>query len=322
MNLSHIRQEAASRLQEDGGGFRKLVLIHTAVTAGVSLLLMLVSWSTQYIAPEGGLSNMGTQDLLSTCQILLQLICMIAIPFWDAGLIYCALGLTRNIHTGADGLTEGFRRWSPIASSLGIRGVIYFAVSTVCSFASSLLLSYLPLPQSIIQELTEFAEAPVFPLSSGVQMVMIVYILVYCINLCVLLIPRLYLHRQVVYRIMDDRSCGGLQAVLHSRMLMKGQRLKLLRMDLSFWWFYLLELVISGISVAHLLLPELGIQLPMSDELAAWVFPIAALLGQLGLYYLAKPKLVVSYALFYQSVLEESQKEPEPPKPKRMPWSY
>lgn len=322
MNLSQIRQEAAHRLRENGDGFAKLVLIHTAVTAGVSLLLMIVTWFSQYIAPEGGLSNMGTQTLLSTGQTLLQLLSMIAVPFWDAGLIFCTLRLLQGRSNTPGTLTEGFRRWGPVAASLGIRGLIYFLTTMVCSFVSSIFLSCLPLPPSVLEELTAFVEAPSLPLSSGVRIFLVLYLVIYGASLCVLLIPKLYQHRLVAYKIMDDEPCGGPQAVLHSRILMKGNRRKLLLLDLSFWWFYLLQLGISIFSTGNLILPEMGITLPMSAEVAAWVFPIAALLVRLALFWFAKPKLAVSYGLFYQKVYAESLKEPEPPKPKRMPWKY
>ena len=70
MTLSQLRLEASLRLQKDQRGFSKLVLINVVITAGSSLLLMLVSWLSQYIAPEGGLSNMGTQTMLATLRTL------------------------------------------------------------------------------------------------------------------------------------------------------------------------------------------------------------------------------------------------------------
>ena len=322
MNISQIRQDARRCLQEGGDGFSKLVLIHAAITAGISVLLMLVNWLSQYIAPEGGLSNMDTQSLLSTGQILLQLITMIAVPFWDAGLIYCSMQLVRGHRSTANELTEGFRRWGPIASSLVIRALIYFMVSTACSFAASLFLSALPLPTSVINDVTAFMEVPTLPLSSGVRLFLVAYSMIYAVGLCVLLIPKLYLHRQVTYRIMDNEPCTGLQSVLHSRILMKGHRHKLLLLDLSFWWFYLLELGISALSITDLLLYELDIVLPIGPEITAWVFPIFALLARWALHYFVKPKLSISYALFYECVFEESLKEPESPKPQKMPWKY
>ena len=322
MNLSQIRQEASQRLNENKNNFSKLVLINAAVTAGVSLLLMLVSWLSQYIAPEGGLSNMGVQTMIATVQTLLQMVSIMIVPFWDAGLIFCALRLVRKQSNTPATLLEGFRRWGPIASSLLIRGLIYFFTLMACSFASSLLLSLMPMPPTVLDELTAFMEAPALPLTNGVQTLMIIYLVIFCIGLCILLFPKLYLHRQIAYRIMDDESCAGMQAVLHSSMLMKGRRRKLALLDLSFWWFYLLELCISLLPMGNLLLPELGIALPMSPEVSALVFTVISLAARLILYYFAKPKLAVSYALFYQQLSEQSLNEPAPPKPKRKPWRY
>jgi hypothetical protein len=103
---------------------------------------------------------------------------------------------------------------------------------------------------------------------------------------------------------------------------MKGYRRTLFLLDIRFWWFYLLELLICAVAFGDLILPALGIALPFSALTAGWVFPIVALLARLALYWLAKPRMAVTYALFYQQVCEGGHKEPEPAKPKRMPWTY
>ena len=319
MNLSQIRQDADYRLQQNDGSFSKLILFHTAITAGASVLLMLVNWLSQYITPGGGLSNMDAQNLLSTGQVLLQLLITIATPLWEAGLIYCTLQLIKNRSCTADNLPEGFRRWGPVASSLVIRGLIYFAVCIGCYFLTSLVISFIPFSPSILADLAAFIEAPTLPLSDGVRTFLLVLCVAYIASLCVLLIPKLYLHRLVVYRIVDDAPCGGLQAVLHSRILMKGHRKTLLLLDLSFWWFYLLEFCIGLLSIGYLFLSGLGIALPISTKAAAWLFPLSALLARIALYWFAKPKLAISYALFYQEIFEQSLKEPELPQPPQMP---
>lgn len=322
MSLSQIQHDAAQRLKKDGNHFRKLVLIHTAATLALSLLLMLITWLSQFIAPEGGLSNMGTQTLLSTGQTLLQLLSTLVVPFWNAGLIYAVLRFIRNRSSVPVDLTEGFRRWSNIASSLLLQGLIYFATAMACSFVSSLLLSFAPLPPFVYQDLTAFVEAPAFPISSGVRVFLVLYLVVYGAAVCVLLIPKLYLYRLTTYRIMDDEPCTGLQALLHSRQLMKGNRRRLFLLDLRFWWFYLLELVISTLSMGDLIASELGMHLPLSPDVAVWLFPILGMLARLALYWFAKPHMEVTYGLFYEQILAQSMKEPEPPQPKRMPWKY
>lgn len=322
MKLSQLRQEAGKQLQENGNGFSRLILLHTAISAGVSLLLMLITWLSQQWATEGGLGNMGIQTLLTTGQTMLQLINMIAVPFWDAGLIFCSLRLLRRQSNSLYTLAEGFRRWGPIGSSLVIQGLIYFFITMASSLASSFIVSALPLPPSLLDDLTAFVEAPAFPLTDSVKIFLALYMVVYAATLFIFLIPKVYLHRLISYKIMDVEPCSGIQAVMYSRTIMRGHRKKLFLLDLHFWWFYLLELIISIISTGNSILTEFGIPLPINADVALWIFPIAALLMRLVLYYFAKPRLIVSYAVFYQKVSEGSLSEPETPQPKRMPWKY
>lgn len=322
MNLTQIRQEAQQKLQENESTFRKPVLIHAAGIAGVSLLLLLISYLAQSFSTQGGLSNMGTQNLLSTAQTLLQMVNIIALPFWNAGLIFCALRmLRRKEHSGAT-LMEGFRRWGPIAGSLLYRGVIYFLVIMGCYFLSSIAISMLPLPTSLINSLVAFVEKPVFPLSTDVLIYLGICMAVYLISMCVLLIPKMYLHRLSVYQIMDDVPCGGFQSVMRSSYLMKGHRKNLFLLDLSFWWFYLIELLISLLSLGDLILTAFEISLPFSAQTAALLFPILGLLVRLVLYYYAQPILSATYAVFYEKISQEHTNNQAPVDPKPMPWKF
>ena len=315
MNLSQIRQDATKRLQQDQGGFSRLVFIHTAITVGASLLLLLISWLSTSLTPGGGLSNMASQDMLSTIQTMLQFAIAILSPIWEASLIFCALRLIRDQEYTTRDLTAGFRRWGAILGSLILRGLIYFGFSMACYFATSILVSFVPIPASVQKDLLAFVEAPAFPMAASLYYFVAVIGIIFAINLCLVLIPRVYLHRLVEYRIMDQSTCGGLQAILQSRILMKGHRRKLFLLDLSFWWYYLLEGAIAAFSLSYLFIPDLG----MSLEIATWVFTLTSLLAQLALYYYAKPKLAISYALFYQNIFDESTKLPEPPQPQPLP---
>lgn len=313
MNISQIKQEASQRLREDSGNFSKLILIHSSITAGVSLLLTLIGWLFPYITPDGGLSNLETQVMFSTVHTMLQLIVMLAVPFWDAGLIFSSLRLIRRKTNTFSALTEGFYRIGPILVAQIIQALITLVISVGCSFLCGFVLSFLPLPEFIYQDLTAYMQSADLPFGKGVWIFLGLYFVLYCIGLCVLLIPKLYLYRLATYRIMDDEPCGGLRAMLDSRFLMKGQRRQLFMLDLSFWWFYLLSMGVTALSMGDLFLTGLGVTFAGSD----WIFPIAALLAQVALYWWAKPKLMACHALFYQKLWDERPEKPEPPK---FPW--
>ena len=60
-------------------------------------------------------------------------------------------------------------------------------------------------------------------------------------------------------------------------------------------------------------------QLNMNIQVAAFASTLIALLAQLVLYRFAKPKLAITYALFYQKVYEDSTKAPAAPQVQQFP---
>jgi hypothetical protein len=62
--------------------------------------------------------------------------------------------------------------------------------------------------------------------------------------------------------------------------------------------------------------------LPINAEIASFAFAVVSMLLRMILYYYAKPRMMVTYAVFYEHLLTENQQEPSPPKPMKMPWKY
>ena len=310
---SQISASATRRLRADGSSFRKLVWLHCAVPVGVSAVLVLLSALSRQLAPEGGLSNMDTHTRITTVLTLLQMAATVGVLFWDAGLEYTSLSFLRNRSIGVASLTQGFSRFLPLIGAWIFRWGNYLLLMMVSGTVSGLLVSLVPITEPVYQELMAFAGNPVFPPTGSVLVLGCIYFAVYLVALAVLLVPRFYLHRLTGYLIMDDEPTGGLKAVLQSMALMRGKRWELAKLDLRFWWFYLGELAVSGISMGQLLFPEL--------EAGLWLFPAVALCAQLALYLLAKPRLSLCYGLFYESLLDPPQPE-EAPKPTKLPWKY
>lgn len=309
MNLSQIRQEADEHLQQSDGHFSHLVFIHSAIAAGASMLTLLISWLATSISPGGGLSNMDAQNMLSTIHTLFRLAITVATPMWQASLIFCTLRFIRDKECAGGDLKEGFRRWGPILSSLILRSIIYFGIILVSYFISCLIISFMPIPNRVYMEFNAFIAAPTSHMSAELLYLLGLSTLVFIVTLCCLLIPKLYFHRLVEYRIMDNCRYGGLAAILHSRILMKGHRKELFLLDLSFWWFYLLEAGVVILSVAYMFIPNLN----MNVQVAAFASTAVALLAQLILYRFARPKLMITYALYYQQVCEAGTKETAAP---------
>ena len=62
------------------------------------------------------------------------------------------------------------------------------------------------------------------------------------------------------------------------------------------------ELAVVVLCYGDILLPMLGVSLPMDSQVGAMVFYVVSILAQAGLYILAKNRLAVTYAGFYDLV--------------------
>lgn len=331
MDIRTLKFEADQTLRSATYPPRHLVLIHTGIALGVSLVLALISYILDHsVSSGGGLSGMGTQAALSTAQVVLQMVSTVAMPFWQAGMIFAALGYIRRRQVSPRDLTEGFRRFKPILSSGIMMGIQYLGMGFISAYLSSFVVAFTPFADPVV-ELTEMlAEKPDLDITAlnmnadGMMAFMLAYLVIFLILYAVLAFPLYYRYRMVNYIIMDQPKIGGLAAMFVSRAMMRGRRMRLFKLDLSFWWFYALELLLSVVAMADLLLAAAGVTLPVSDGVAYWGFQLLAVAGQLGLYYLAKPKLEVTYALCYETFCQtgEPKSQPAPQPPKSHPWTY
>lgn len=325
MDIRALKNEAEQTLRSADYPPRRLVLIHTGIALGGSLVLALISYVLDHsVSSGGGLSGMGTQAALATAQVVLQLVSTVAMPFWQAGMIFAALGYVRHRQVLPRDLAEGFRRFKPILSSGIMMGIQYLGMGFIGAYLSSFIVAFTPFAAPFY-ELMQNPDLDMTALdlnADGMVAFMLAYLVIFLVLYAVLALPLYYRYRMVNYIIMDQPGTGGLAAMFRSRAMMRGRRMRLFKLDLSFWWFYALELLLSVVAMADLLLAAAGVTLPVSDGVAYWGFQLLAVAGQLGLYYLVKPKLELTYALCYEDFCQSGEPQPQtaPQPPKPHPW--
>ena len=133
------------------------------------------------------------------------------------------------------------------------------------------------------------------------------------ILLCLVYIPISYRLRLVNYSVLENPREGALVAFRRSFRLMRGNCLEMFLLDLSFWWYYLLQILINLVCYGDLILSLAGVSLPWSGELSFFLFYILALAGQFVLYFLARNKEEVTYVTAYHvlSPYRPQQRETE-----------
>lgn len=301
----HALKTAASDALLNTPNQKRLILIWAGIGTVLPLLISALSYLLEYqIADTGGLSGIGLRSVLSTIQSVLSFLSSVLMPFWTFGYIAVTLHFARGETVSDSSLLEGFRRFGPVLRLMLLEILIYAFVCLICFQAVSTILSFTPMSEPVYQVLESSqqmllsGEIDEGILNSVIEAIL--PILLICGIACVIvLIPVAYRLRLASLCIMDTPGCGALQAIGTSIRLMRCNSFSLFRLDLSFWWFYLIKLLVCVLCYGDVIAPIFGITLPFSYGVSFFGFYIAALLLQFFLLYTANNKVQTTYALFY-----------------------
>lgn len=329
---SALRQNAAARLGQAAYNPYLLALIHTAAALALSLVMAVLDLLLDdRIGTTGGLSGLGMRSVLETVRTVLQYANAIALPFWEFGFLFAAIRMARGEEARPASLLEGFRRFGPVLRLQLLRSFLFMGVAMICVYVAAFLYSVTPLAtplmelmepllqegQTVEQMQLAMAEMPLETLQQAVWP-MLVMAGVLC---AVALIPMFYRLRLADWTVMDQPGTGALAAMLTSNRAMRRNCVKWFRLDLSFWWYYALLGVAALVTYGDQLLSAVGMELPMSAEVAWLVFYALGLVVQLLVYWLCRSRVETTYALAYDILRQQAPETPPvKPAPQNLPW--
>lgn len=301
---------AAGQALEAAPQEKKLIWIYAGVSAGATFLATLLTFLLDSgIAQTSGLSGMGMRSLLTTAQNMLSLALSFLLPFWTAGYIASMLRIAKRERTDASWLLTGFRRFAPLLRLQLLTFLVAFLAVFLCMQAGSVLLSFTPLMTRMYDRLLPLLEAGADPLAwdAATQeaflqaaMPMTIALSLFCLAV---LFPLSYFLRLSTLRLLDAPKEGARAALRASIRLMRGNLLRLLMLDLQFWWYYLALALAAALSWGDYLLPLLGVPLPFSAPVAYLLCSGLSLLVQLAVFCLFRNRVEVTYAQFYLELL-------------------
>lgn len=288
INAGRLKKQAASILSDRREDYRRLVLLHAAVSVGYMLLVSVIGFFlNRAMADNQGLSGMANTAVLQTVQAVLNTAGTVLLPFWQMGILYTSIRVARRQHTEFSMLTRGFQRWGVIVRHFLLFFLILLAVAMVCMQALSILITFLPTPPAIAQALQGIDPDVLMDPNAMMPAVMealaqvpkgqlLVYfvpvVLIYVMGYGTLLVLIYYRLRMSQYLLMDEPGVGVFAAMKQSNRMTKGEKANLFKLDLSFWWYFLLQLGISAITYIPDVLRALGITLPMNQNTANLLF--------------------------------------------------
>ena len=330
-NRRALKEAAGAKLANAQYDPRKLALLHTAISLGVTLLVTFLDYFLSHqVEITGGLSGMGMRTILETVQTTLQYALTLALPFWEMGFIYAALQMARGQRADLSSFPEGFRRFGSVLRLRLLEGMMYLGIAVACMYVSSFLFMLTPFSANMMElfmpllaqvSSVEQIERTIaeMPLETLVQVMMPFFIIFGVLFLMVAAIL-FYRFRVANFVLMDQPKTGALQALVSSSRMTHRKRMALLKLDLSFWWFYLLLALALVVSNGDLLLVWLGIQLPFSADVTWFVFYLLGMLMQLLVYWYTYSYVQTTYAVAYE-VLQQQPEEPvQPVSAKALPW--
>ncbi len=304
----HGLKAAASDALRNAPNQKRLILIWAGVGTALPLLISVLSYVLEHqIADTGGLSGIGLRSVLSTIQSLLSLSSSVLLPFWTYGYIAVTLHFAHKKSVSDSGLLEGFRRFGPILRLLLLEILLCAIICIICIEVVSTIISFTPMSAPVYEVLENSQQMLLSGvidesiLDSIIEAMLPIFMV--CGMVCaIVLIPVTYRLRLAALCMMDTPGCSALQAIGKSMRLMRRNCFALFRLDLSFWWFYLVKLLVSVLCYGDVILPMLGITLPFSYGVSFFGFYIAALVVQFFLLYFSNNQVQTTYALFYDTL--------------------
>ncbi len=311
-----LKQEAARKLDSLNCSPRKTLLLYAAVAFGLSLLSSLLSmFLNAQIDQQGGLDSLETTAFLESVSSIVNLVLTFALPIWSLGLVSVALGFAQGENVGSKGLLAGFSR--------PFRGIGLYLLTTLTYAAASAIMVYvgifLMVPFAETPELDAILAPFVAQLEQNPNLLQdsaFLETLPWADILSCLWVPMLiigilaallslflsYVLRLAPYYLMDDPEMSPIRAMWKSFLAVIRNLGGFIKLDLSYWWYYLPTLAVDALLLAVLAPSMLGGQ-PAEERFVVFLQFVSFLVACL-LYWWKGPKVETTYALAYQTVKE------------------
>ncbi len=323
MDLRMSRSAARDALSAASYDPKKLTLIHTGAALLLSLVLTILNLVlNRGIDTTGGLSGIGARSVLQVIQVLLSIASSALLPFWEIGFLYACIRYARREAVGPASLAEGFRRFGPVLRLFLLEMALYILLGFACMYASAILFSLTPFfPEmvAVVEPLmSETAGLDPYAMDAATTTALMkaaipMYVIFGILFLCVT-IPLSYRLRMARFSVMDGAP-GALAAMLDSGRMMRGNCIRLFRVDLQFWWYYAAQLLIALLAYVDVILGLLGISLPVSGELMFFAVYILYLIANLAFAWQFRSGVETSYACCYDLLRIASPRQSIPPAP-------
>ena len=307
-SAKYLKKKASNRLQS-GNDPKKVVLVYAGIVALSSLVVTVVQdLLDSRISQTGGIQNIGTRSMLTTADTVLTIAQLLLVMCLTLGYTGSMLRIARGQYASPNSLKAGGERiWVLLRTRLLQMLIMTAAAFALCFLVINVCL-LTPLSNRVFAVLGTVSAEEL--LSNGLALIalysaMLPVILIYLVALVPLLWYFSCTYRMVDYLLIDRPQLGAFGVLRESRRMMQGNMKMMLRVDLSFWWYYLLQALVSVLVYLNMVLAPFAIGLP--PEVLYWGTVVLYLAADFALRYFFSNKVAVTYALFYDSLCPKQE---------------
>ena len=304
-SAKYLKKKASNRLQS-GNDPKKVVLVYAGIVALSSLVVTVVQDLLD--SQTGGIQNIGTRSMLTTADTVLTIAQLLLVMCLTLGYTGSMLRIARGQYASPNSLKAGGERiWVLLRTRLLQMLIMTAAAFALCFLVINVCL-LTPLSNRVIAVMGTVSAEEL--LSNGLALIalysaMLPIILIYLVALVPLLWYFSCIYRMVDYLLIDRPQLGAFGVLRESRRMMQGNMKMMFRVDLSFWWYYLLQALVSVLIYLNMVLALFAIGLP--PEVLYWGTVVLYLAADFALRYFFNNKVAVTYALFYDSLCPKQE---------------
>ena len=308
-NVRELKNTAACRLDQ-ATDLKKIMLIYALLNAVPAILVTLITFCLDLQVDQlGGLGNMGTRSILSTVSAVLPMVLNMALLCLELGFLAAMIRIGRGMYTSVQTLRAGMPRfWAMIRTNLMIYSIV-FVFCMGAFYLSTMIFVMLPMSNEameIMLPVLNTVDPVTIVMEAGMEArlmdALIPLFVIFGIVSLILTVPQLYYYRMANFVLMHNPRAGAMYALRESKKMMRRNRLLLLKIDLSLWWYYGLNALAVAVCYTDRILAFFGVSLSLSYTAGFFLFYGLSMAILFASNMLFRAKAGVIYAMFFDAV--------------------
>lgn len=317
-SAKYLKKKADNRLAS-GREPRKVALYYGAILIASQLVVLVLNYVLDgQISKTGGLSNIGLRSMLSTVETVASVGQSIVSMCLNLGFIAAMLRIARRQYASPMTLKAGFERFGVLLRKNIFLGLLYCGAGVAAFYLAVGLFLFSPLSARFMGAVIPMMEQANYDpqvLIANEEFVvsmlpaMVPMFILYGIFVIAAIALISYRYRMVDYLLIEKPQLGALGAMRESQRMMRGNKIAMFKIDLSFWWYYLAMAAGIVCSYVDVVLSILGITLPLPETVVFFLPYILNMAVDFAVIYFLACKAEVTYALAYDALIPHEKND-------------